>query len=107
MDENDDELEPLSQEVNDFLDQPVTRLELVQMVQPLRGVVIPLFQAAMNSLAILVSELEDGENKDKARKSFEELDKIFDFLDKFDDRIDNIFEAKPTWTSRKKDTDDE
>ena len=106
MDEESTE-EELSPEVSKFLDQPATRLELVQMVQPLRGVVIPLFQAAMNSLVILIDSSEDGEHKEKAKKSFEELNQIFLELDKFDDRIDNIFEGKPTWKPRPKEADNE
>ncbi|PYC06345.1 hypothetical protein DMX04_00465 [Pseudomonas koreensis] len=97
----------MSKEASEFLDQPATRLELIQMVQPLRGVIIPLFQAAMSSLVILINETENGEHKDRAKQSFERLNQIFQELDKFDDRLDNLIEGKPTWTTRVKEAEDE
>lgn len=105
MDEKDNE--EMTQEASDFLDQPATRLELVQMIQPLRGVIIPLFQAAMNSLVILIESSEESEHKEMAKKSFEKLDEIFLELEKFDDRLDNLIEGQPTWTPRNKEADDE
>ncbi|WP_285435602.1 hypothetical protein [Pseudomonas sp. fls2-241-R2A-110] len=106
MDEKSTEVD-LSPEVRVFLDQPATRLELVQMVQPLRSVVIPLFQAAMTSLGILIESSDDSDHKEKAKKSFERLNEIFLELDRFDDRIANIFEGKPTWKPRPEETDNE
>jgi len=106
MDEDNTEGDP-SPELVSFLDQPATRLELVQLVQPLRGVVIPLFQAALNSLVVVIESSADGEQKEKAKKAFEELDKIFLEIDKFDERLDNLLEGKPTWAPRAEETDND
>ena len=96
MDNDDGEID-VSDEAAKFLSQPITRLEVIQLVQPLRGLVIPIFHAAMTSLVVIMNESEDKESREKAMKSFDELREIFGYLEKFDDRVDMMLSGKKTW----------
>lgn len=91
-----DEETELSPEVHQFLGEPITRIEAVQLIQPLRSLMLPLIQASMSSISILATS-ENDENREKARKTFQELGGVFDEIDLFDRRIARIFKGRRTW----------
>lgn len=100
MDDNEIKAEENSIVVRAHLSQPMSRFEVISLVQPLRAALMPLFQASMNSLALLITQSNDQETTDKARKSFDELRDIFKHVDDFDDRLDRLFEGKDTWEGK-------
>ncbi|MBK3510746.1 hypothetical protein [Pseudomonas sp. MF6747] len=98
MDDESVDDEPVSPEVKKYLSEPMTRLEVVNLVQPLRGALIPLISASMNSLAILTKEASSEESRKRAKDSYHELGEIFTFLDKFDATLDLLLDGKETVT---------
>lgn len=95
-DEKDLEATP---ELLNFLNEPMTRGEVVQLVQPLRSALLPVFHGAMTSLALVALHGEDEAARHKAKKAFEELRTVFDAIDLFDKRMDRILSAKSPWAS--------
>lgn len=94
MDDDDVKYEDNTPEQRLHLSKPMSRLEVLSLVQPLRGALMPLFQASMNSLALLITHSNDDAMTDKARKSFDELKDIFRRIDDFDNRLNRIYQGK-------------
>ncbi len=91
------EHEYMTPEEEAFLDEPMSRLEVIQLVQPLRATIIPLFQASMTSLMLHISQSSDQKLREKAKQSFDDLHPLFQEIEKFDTRITRLFKATPTW----------
>ena len=95
----DDEIvgdEPVSPEVMKSLREPMTRLEVVNLVQPLRGALVPLVSSSMSALAILTKEASSEESIKRAKDTYHELGEIFKFLDQFDAILDLLLDGKET-----------
>jgi hypothetical protein len=94
MDENEDiNLDP---DVQQFLGEPITRLEAIQLIQPLRSLMLPLIQASISSISILATS-ENEENREMARKAFQELGGVFEEIELFDLRVGRLFKGRKTW----------
>jgi hypothetical protein len=107
MDDDEVKYEDNTPEQRLHLSKPMSRLEVISLVQPLRGALMPLFQASMSSLTLLITHSNDDAMTDKARKSFDELKDIFRHIDNFHARLDRIYQGKaPFETEDKELTDD-
>lgn len=104
MDENDDV--GLSPEEHKFLSEPMTRLEVIQLIQPLRSLMLPLIQASISSISIL-TDSENPEHRDRARETFLELGNVFNEIETFDKRLKLTFRGKKTWATDEEVSDDE
>ncbi len=96
MDEEEKDNAPVSSEIAKFLREPMTRLEVINLVQPLRGTLVPLISSSMSSLAILTKDATSEENRKRAKDSFHELGEIFSFLEQFDATLDLLLDGKET-----------
>ena len=86
-----------------FMGQPMTRTEVVRLVQPLRAALLSTFHGTMTSLAMIALQARDSETKDKARNTFKELHEVFAEIDAFDARLSKLLKGDPTWCSDDKD----
>ncbi|MBV1812497.1 MULTISPECIES: hypothetical protein [Pseudomonas syringae group] len=107
MEEITEETSELTPEIYEFLTSPLTRMEAVQLLQPLRGALVPAAQGAMHSLAALIHELPEGEVKTRVVNSFDRLDDFFAQIDVFDTRMTNVMDGRRPTSSRSEDASDE
>ena len=96
---DDDKSTPtfITPEQKAFLIEPMSRIEVVQLVQPRRSSILSIFHGAMTSLTMLALTSENPDIKDKARKSFEELRDVFAEIDQFDERLGKLLAGDPEW----------
>lgn len=81
-------------EIAEFLRQPMTRLDVIHLVQPLRAALIPLVGAAMTSLVILSKDAKSEEDRERVKASYSEIADIFAALDKFDATLVSLLDGK-------------
>jgi len=99
MDDDVESETKVTPEVAEFLGQPISRIEAIHLVQPLRAAILSVFQGAMTSLAGLARQDLDSEIKARAKKSFDDLQEVFVQIDKFDDRLARLLAGKSAWAS--------
>jgi hypothetical protein len=97
MDKDDSDDPMVSPELHSFLMQPMTRIEVIQLVQPLRSAVLSVFQGTMTSLALLAMHSENPEAKEKAREKFTDLHDVFTDIEAFDSRLEKLLQGNELW----------
>ncbi|HFH3040882.1 hypothetical protein [Pseudomonas aeruginosa] len=97
MDQDDINDLSVTPEITSFLMQPISRIEAIQLIQPVKSALIPVFQGVMDSLAAIALSSENEETKAKARKAFDGLNSVFVELDKFDSILTEMLKGKTPW----------
>ena len=107
MDEEEKQHPTITPEQSAFLSEPMSRIEVLQLVQPLRSAILSTFHGAMTSLTMVALTSENADMKDKARKSFEELREVFAEIDQFDERLTKLLAGDREWALDKDGTTNE
>lgn len=103
MEDDSEKVSLPSPEVLKFLAQPMTRVEVIQLLQPLRSIVLSLFRGSMLSMASMAKHSPDEEMREKANEIFKDLDEVFAKIEEFDERLGTIINGKLPWESSEDD----
>jgi len=99
IDLDDDEKNSLqvTPELASFMAEPMSRVEVIRLVQPLRSAILSIFQGTMTSLAMAALQADDPELKEKAKSTFEQLNEVFSEIDVFDLRLGQLLKGDRDW----------
>ncbi|EZP62674.1 hypothetical protein [Pseudomonas sp. RIT357] len=104
MDDDERKIEEISPELTEFLSEPMTRFEVISLLQPLRSALLSTFHGSMTALGLIALHATDEEIKEKAKKTFKELDDVFEEIDTFDNRLGKLLKGDPNWPHENGDT---
>lgn len=103
MDDDESKVDDISPELQEFMEEPMSRIEVIRLLQPLRSAILSTFHGSMTSLGLIAQQATDAEARDKAIKTFKELNQVFAEIEAFDVRLGRLLKGDPLWAHKGED----